>query len=57
MTAPRTGRSTKRRFRLSPGRTAISTDFDHPTLTGCDADHELAKGEAGSLRAATRTMD
>ena len=37
------------RFLLEHGQTGISTDFDHPTLTGYDSDHELAEGEVGRL--------
>ena len=37
------------RFLLDHGQTGISTDFDHPTLTGYDSDHELAEGEVGRL--------
>ena len=32
------------RFLLDHGQTGLSTDFDHPTLTGYDSDHELAEG-------------
>ena len=37
------------RFLLDHGQNGISTDFDHPTLTGYDSDHELAEGEVGRL--------
>jgi len=37
------------RFLLEHGQNGISTDFDHPTLTGYDSDHELAEGEVGRL--------
>ncbi len=37
------------RFLLAHGQTGLSTDFDHPTLTGYDSDHELAEGEVGRL--------
>ena len=59
MTAPRTAQSTNQgyRFLLSHGSTGLSTDFEHPTLTGCDSGHELAKIEAGKPRAAARTLD
>ena len=46
-----TARSTNERYRflLGHGQTGISTDFDHPTLTGYDSDHPLAEGEVGRL--------
>ena len=37
------------------GRPGLSTDFDHPTLTGYDSDHELAEGEVGRLGVAIDT--
>jgi methylmalonyl-CoA mutase N-terminal domain/subunit len=43
-------------FLLSHGQTGISTDFDHPTLTGYDSDHELAEGEVGRLGVAIDTV-
>ena len=43
------------RFLLAHGQTGISTDFDHPTLTGYDSDHELAEGEVGRLGVAIDT--
>ncbi len=48
------------RFLLDHGQNGISTDFDHPTLTGYDSDHELAEGEVGRLGVAidsARDMD
>ena len=48
------------RFLLEHGQNGISTDFDHPTLTGYDSDHELAEGEVGRLGVAidsARDMD
>ncbi len=48
------------RFLLNHGQNGISTDFDHPTLTGYDSDHELAEGEVGRLGVAidsVRDMD
>jgi len=48
------------RFLLDHGQNGISTDFDHPTLTGYDSDHELAEGEVGRLGVAidsVRDMD
>ena len=46
-----TARSTNERFRflLDHGQTGLSTDFDHPTLTGYDSDDELAEGEVGRV--------
>lgn len=53
-----TAESTNQRYRflLSHGQTGISTDFDHPTLTGFDSDHELAEGEVGRLGVAIDTV-
>ena len=48
------------RFLLDHGQNGISTDFDHPTLTGYASDHELAEGEVGRLGVAidsVRDMD
>ncbi|MDE0720670.1 MAG: methylmalonyl-CoA mutase family protein [Dehalococcoidia bacterium] len=48
------------RFLLDHGQNGISTDFDHPTLTGYDSDHDLAEGEVGRLGVAidsVRDMD
>jgi methylmalonyl-CoA mutase N-terminal domain/subunit len=44
------------RFLLEHGQNGISTDFDHPTLTGYDSDHELAEGEVGRLGVAIDTV-
>ena len=46
----------RHRFLLAHGQTGISTDFDHPTLTGYDSDHELAEGEVGRLGVAVDTV-
>ena len=53
-----TAQATNRRYRflLEHGQTGISTDFDHPTLTGYDSDHELAEGEVGRLGVAIDTV-
>ncbi len=53
-----TAESTNQRYRflLNHGQTGISTDFDHPTLTGFDSDHELAEGEVGRLGVAIDTV-
>ena len=57
-----TAQATNKRYRflLDHGQNGISTDFDHPTLTGYDSDHELAEGEVGRLGVAidsVRDMD
>ena len=53
-----TARSTNQRYRflLAHGQTGLSTDFDHPTLTGYDSDYELADGEVGRLGVAIDTI-
>ena len=53
-----TARSTNERYRflLGHGQTGLSTDFDHPTLTGYDSDYELADGEVGRLGVAIDTI-
>ena len=53
-----TAQATNQRYQflLSHGQTGISTDFDHPTLTGLDSDHELADGEVGRLGVAIDTL-
>ena len=53
-----TANSTNERYRflLEHGQLGISTDFDHPTLTGYDSDHELAEGEVGRLGVAVDTI-
>ncbi len=53
-----TARSTNERFRflLDHGQTGLSTDFDHPTLTGYDSDDDLAEGEVGRLGVAVDTI-
>ena len=49
------GHSTARRSNelyrrnLAKGQTGLSVAFDLPTQTGYDADHELARGEAGKV--------
>ncbi len=54
-----TARSTNQRYRflLDHGQTGLSTDFDHPTLTGYDSDFELAEGEVGRLGVAIDTIE
>ena len=44
------------RFLLDHGQSGLSTDFDHPTLTGYDSDHELAEGEVGRLGVAIDSL-
>jgi methylmalonyl-CoA mutase N-terminal domain/subunit len=53
-----TAHATNQRYRylLEHGQNGISTDFDHPTLTGYDSDHELAEGEVGRLGVAIDTV-
>ena len=53
-----TAKSTGARYRflLKHGQTGLSTDFDHPTLTGYDSDHPLAEGEVGRLGVAIDTL-
>ena len=53
-----TASSTNERFRflLDRGQTGLSTDFDHPTLTGYDSDDALAEGEVGRLGVAIDTI-
>ena len=53
-----TAQATNQRYRflLEHGQTGLSTDFDHPTLTGYDSDHELAEGEVGRLGVAVDTV-
>ena len=53
-----TAQATNQRYRflLQHGQTGISIDFDHPTLTGYDSDHELAEGEVGRLGVAVDTV-
>jgi methylmalonyl-CoA mutase N-terminal domain/subunit len=53
-----TARSTNARYKflLANGQTGLSTDFDHPTLTGYDSAHPLAEGEVGRLGVAIDTL-
>ena len=52
-----TAASTNERYKylLAHGQTGLSTDFDHPTLTGYDSVHPLAEGEVGRLGVAIDT--
>ena len=43
------------KFLLARGQTGLSTDFDHPTLTGYDSLHPLSEGEVGRLGVAIDT--
>ena len=49
--------STNERYKylLAHGQTGLSTDFDHPTLTGYDSLHPLSEGEVGRLGVAIDT--
>ena len=53
-----TAKSTNARYKflLANGQTGLSTDFDHPTLTGYDSAHPLADGEVGRLGVAIDTL-
>ena len=53
-----TAKSTNARYKflLANGQTGLSTDFDHPTLTGYDSLHPLAEGEVGRLGVAIDTL-
>src|SRR5262249_28067373 len=50
---------TNRRFRylLTQGQSGLSVAFDLPTQMGYDADHEMAKSEAGKVGVAISTID
>ena len=52
-----TAKSTNERYKylLAHGQTGLSTDFDHPTLTGYDSLHPLSEGEVGRLGVAIDT--
>ncbi len=45
------------RFLLDRGMTGLSTDFDHPTLTGHDSDDALSAGEVGRIGVAIDTVE
>jgi methylmalonyl-CoA mutase N-terminal domain/subunit len=53
-----TASSTNARFKflMENGQTGLSTDFDHPTLTGYDSLHPLSEGEVGRLGVAIDTL-
>jgi methylmalonyl-CoA mutase N-terminal domain/subunit len=50
---------TNRRFRylLAEGQSGLSVAFDLPTQMGYDADHEMARSEAGKVGVAISTID
>ena len=54
-----TAQATNQRYRflLEHGQSGLSTDFDHPTLTGYDSDHDLAEGEVGRLGVAIDSVE
>jgi methylmalonyl-CoA mutase, N-terminal domain len=53
-----TATATNERFKflMENGQTGLSTDFDHPTLTGYDSLHPLSEGEVGRLGVAIDTL-
>ncbi len=53
-----TAQETNQRYQylLRQGQTGLSTDFDHPTLTGYDSTDPLAVGEVGRLGVAIDTV-
>lgn len=54
-----TAEETNERYKylLEQGQTGLSTDFDHPTLTGYDSDDEHSEGEVGRIGVAIDTLD
>jgi len=46
----------RHKYVLSLGQTGLSNDFDHPTLTGYDSDHPIARGEVGKIGVAIDTV-
>jgi methylmalonyl-CoA mutase cobalamin-binding domain/chain len=54
-----TAEDTNERFRflIAHGQTGISTDFDLPTLMGCDSDDPRSEGEIGRAGVAVDTVD
>jgi methylmalonyl-CoA mutase N-terminal domain/subunit len=44
------------KYLLDQGQTGLSTDFDHPTLTGYDSDDDHSKGEVGRIGVAIDTL-
>jgi methylmalonyl-CoA mutase N-terminal domain/subunit len=53
-----TAEETNKRYKylLDQGQTGLSTDFDHPTLTGYDSDDEHSEGEVGRIGVAIDTL-
>lgn len=53
-----TAQSTNQRYKflLAHGQTGISTDFDHPTLTGYDSFDPVSEGEVGRLGVAIDSL-
>lgn len=54
-----TAKETNQRYKylLDQGQTGLSTDFDHPTLTGYDSDDAHSEGEVGRIGVAIDTLD
>jgi methylmalonyl-CoA mutase N-terminal domain/subunit len=44
------------KYLLEAGQTGLSTDFDHPTLTGYDSDDDHSEGEVGRIGVAIDTL-
>jgi methylmalonyl-CoA mutase N-terminal domain/subunit len=44
------------KYLLDAGQTGLSTDFDHPTLTGYDSDDPHSEGEVGRIGVAIDTL-
>ncbi|MFC7156925.1 methylmalonyl-CoA mutase [Halomarina halobia] len=44
------------KYLLEAGQTGLSTDFDHPTLTGYDSDDSHSEGEVGRIGVAIDTL-
>lgn len=53
-----TAEETNERYKylLDQGQTGLSTDFDHPTLTGYDSDDDHSEGEVGRIGVAIDTL-
>ncbi len=53
-----TANETNQRYEylLEQGQTGLSTDFDHPTLTGYDSDDDHSEGEVGRIGVAIDTL-
>lgn len=53
-----TAHETNERYKylLDQGQTGLSTDFDHPTLTGYDSDDPHSTGEVGRIGVAVDTL-